>query len=137
MEHRRARRQPEPGRQLAGRRLCARQLHPGLVLVAARADFFVQVADVQLRGDPRQVRGEGAHALHTLDQAFGAKWLLDLTASYAVNGWEFSIGGDNVLDEYPDEVIFANTNSGQLPYPSQSPFGFNGAYVYGRVAYKW
>ena len=73
----------------------------------------------------------------TLDQAFGAKWLLDLTASYAVNGWEFSIGGDNVLDEYPDEVIFANTNSGQLPYPSQSPFGFNGAYVYGRVAYKW
>lgn len=72
-----------------------------------------------------------------LDQTFGAKWLLDLTASYAVNGWEFTLGGDNVLDEYPDEAIFANTNSGQFAYPSQSPFGFNGAYVYGRVAYKW
>ncbi|RZA21373.1 MAG: TonB-dependent receptor [Lysobacteraceae bacterium] len=73
----------------------------------------------------------------TLDQSFGAKWLLDVSASYAVNGWEFTLGGDNVLDEYPDEVIFANSNSGQLVWPTQSPFGFNGAYVYGRVAYKW
>ena len=45
--------------------------------------------------------------------------------------------GDNVLDEYPDEVIFANSNSGQLIWPTQSPFGFNGAHVYGRVSYKW
>ncbi len=72
-----------------------------------------------------------------LDQTFGAKWLLDLSASYAVNGWEFTVGGDNVLDEYPDEVIFANSNSGQLIWPTQSPFGFNGAHVYGRVSYKW
>lgn len=73
----------------------------------------------------------------TLDQTFGAKWLLDLSASYAVNGWEFTVGGDNVLDAYPDEVIFANSNSGQLIWPTQSPFGFNGAYAYGRVSYKW
>jgi iron complex outermembrane receptor protein len=73
----------------------------------------------------------------TLDQTFGAKWLLDLSASYAMNGWEFTVGGDNVFDEYPDEVIFANSNSGQLIWPTQSPFGFNGRYVYGRVAYKW
>ncbi len=77
-----------------------------------------------------------------LDQTFSAKWLLDLTASYAVNGWEFAIGGDNVLDEYPDENLFISpalntSTTGQLPYPSQSPFGFNGAYVYGRVSYKW
>ena len=78
----------------------------------------------------------------TLDQTFGAKWLLDLSASYAVNGWEFTIGGDNVFDEYPDENLFISpalntSTTGQLPYPSQSPFGFNGAYVYGRVSYKW
>lgn len=72
-----------------------------------------------------------------LDETFGAKWLLDLSASYAVNGWEFTVGGDNVLDEYPDEVMYQNSTNGQLPYPSQSPFGFNGAYVYGRVGYKW
>ena len=40
-------------------------------------------------------------------------------------------------DEYPDETIFANSNSGQFPYSSQSPSGFNGAYLYGRIGYKW
>jgi len=72
-----------------------------------------------------------------LDQTFSARWLLDVSASYALQNWEFTIGGDNVTDEYPDEVIYQNSTNGQLPYPSQSPFGFNGAYVYGRIAYKW
>jgi len=77
------------------------------------------------------------NAAPALDQTFGAKWLVDLSASYALGGWEFTVGSDNVFDEYPDEVIFANSNSGQLIWPTQSPFGFNGRYVYGRVAYKW
>ncbi len=72
-----------------------------------------------------------------LDQTFDPKWLLDLSFSYTLNSWEFTLGGDNVLDKYPDEVIFANSTSGQLPYPTQSPFGFNGAYAYARVGYKW
>jgi iron complex outermembrane receptor protein len=72
-----------------------------------------------------------------LDQTFDPKWLLDLSFSYTLNSWEFTLGGDNVLDKYPDEVIFANSTSGQLPYPTQSPFGFNGAYAYARVGYTW
>jgi iron complex outermembrane receptor protein len=72
-----------------------------------------------------------------LDQTFEPAWLLDLAVSYKLDNWNFSVGGDNVLDEYPDEVLFANSTSGQLPYPSQSPFGFNGAYVYARIAYSW
>ncbi|TCT24754.1 TonB-dependent receptor plug domain-containing protein [Thermomonas haemolytica] len=73
----------------------------------------------------------------TLDQTFGAKWLTDLSASYRTGGWEFALGADNVFDTYPDQVIAPNTNSGQLIWPTQSPFGFNGAYYYGRVSYKW
>ena len=72
-----------------------------------------------------------------LDQTFEPAWLLDLAVSYKLDNWNFSVGGDNVLDEYPDEVLFANSTSGQLPYPSQSPFGFNGAYAYARIAYSW
>ncbi|MBN8717218.1 MAG: TonB-dependent receptor [Stenotrophomonas sp.] len=72
-----------------------------------------------------------------LDQTFGAKWLTDLSASYRSGGWEFALGADNVFDTYPDQVIPPNTNSGQLIWPTQSPFGFNGAYYYGRVSYKW
>ena len=77
-----------------------------------------------------------------LDQTFGAKWLFDLAFSYKTNGWEFTVGGDNVLDEYPDENLYISpalntSTTGQLPYPSQSPFGFNGAYMYARIGYKW
>lgn len=71
------------------------------------------------------------------DQTYGAKWTLDLSATYKRNGWEYTIGGDNVLDEYPDETILPNTTGGQIPYSAASPFGFNGAFVYGKVGFKW
>lgn len=72
-----------------------------------------------------------------LDQTFGREWVLDLSGTYRLDGWEFTLGGDNVLDAYPDEVIFANSTSGQLVYSGSSPFGFNGAFVYGKVGYRW
>ncbi|NZA28622.1 TonB-dependent receptor [Luteimonas sp. SJ-92] len=71
------------------------------------------------------------------DQTFGAEWTLDVSASYAIDGWDFTLGADNVFNEYPDEVIFVNSNAGQLPYSAASPFGFNGAFVYARVGYTW
>lgn len=72
-----------------------------------------------------------------LDQTFGAKWILDLAVNYTLNRWTFTLGGNNVLNTYPDHVIPANDNNGALPYSVFSPFGFNGAYVYGKVAYRW
>ncbi len=74
----------------------------------------------------------------TLDQTFSSQWTLDLSATYKLNGWDFTIGGDNVLDTYPDEVLFANSLGGQLPYASSaSPFGFNGAFMYLKAGYEW
>jgi iron complex outermembrane recepter protein len=72
------------------------------------------------------------------DQTFDPKWTLDLAATWKMDAWRFSLGADNVLDEYPDEVIFANSTGGQLPYASSaSPFGFNGAFLWARVGYAW
>ncbi len=72
------------------------------------------------------------------DQTFEPKWTLDLAATYRVGGLSFTLGGDNVLDEYPDEVLPLNSTNGQLVYASSaSPFGFNGAFVYGKVGYRW
>lgn len=71
------------------------------------------------------------------DQTYGAKWTLDLSMTFKNNGWEYTLGGDNVLDEYPDETILANTTGGQIPYSASSPFGFNGAFVYAKVGYRW
>ena len=72
------------------------------------------------------------------DQTFGAKWTLDLAATFKLDRWKFTIGGDNVFNQYPDEVLFANSFGGQLPYASSaSPFSFNGAFVYLKAGYSW
>ncbi|WP_028920001.1 TonB-dependent receptor plug domain-containing protein [Pseudoxanthomonas suwonensis] len=72
------------------------------------------------------------------DQTYSAKWTLDTAVSFRpAQGWTLTVGADNVLDEYPEETIFVNSTSGLLPYSLYSPFGFNGRYVYGRVAYNW
>ncbi|WP_288730300.1 TonB-dependent receptor [uncultured Pseudoxanthomonas sp.] len=72
------------------------------------------------------------------DQTFDAKWLVDVNASYKpTSQWTLTVGADNVLDTYPQENTYANSTSGVFPYSNYSPFGFNGAYVYGRIAYTW
>ena len=72
------------------------------------------------------------------DQTYGAKWLVDASVSYRPSqNWTLTVGADNLLDEYPDENSFANSTNGQFAYSNLSPFGFNGAYAYGRIAYRW
>ena len=71
------------------------------------------------------------------DQTYGAKWLLDASTAYRLDSWTFTLGADNVLNEYPDESTFPNSVNGQFPYSNLSPFGFNGAFVYARVGYSW
>ncbi|MEZ5546068.1 MAG: TonB-dependent receptor [Lysobacteraceae bacterium] len=72
-----------------------------------------------------------------LDQTFGAEYTLDLAFAYALDKWKFTVGGDNVLNAYPDEVLFANSTSGQLVYSGASPFGFNGGFIYANIGYEW
>jgi len=72
-----------------------------------------------------------------VDQTFSPKWLLDLAVNYRVNSWTFTVGADDALDQYPDKNIANNSNHGTLPYSTFSPFGYNGAYVYGKVRYSW
>jgi len=73
------------------------------------------------------------------DQTYGAKWIVDASASFKPSeNWTLSLGADNLLDEYPDRTEnLANSTFGMLPYSNYSPFGFNGAYVYGRIRYTW
>ena len=71
------------------------------------------------------------------DQTYGAEWTLDLAFNYRLDRWTFTLGGDNVLDAYPDLSVAGAGGRAWLPYSTQSPFGFNGAYVYGKVGYRW
>lgn len=72
------------------------------------------------------------------DQTFDPRWTLDASLAFRPNQrWTLTVGADNLLDEYPEQAIFANSTSGLIPYSLYSPFGFNGRYLYGRAAYTW
>lgn len=72
-----------------------------------------------------------------VDQTFNPKWILDLAGNYHWQNWAFTLGVDNALNIHPDKNIANNSNNGTLPYSTFSPFGYNGAYVYGKVRYSW
>ncbi|MBQ4854571.1 TonB-dependent receptor [Rhodanobacter sp. B2A1Ga4] len=76
-------------------------------------------------------------ATGVVDQTFTPKWILDLAVNYKLSDWTFTVGADDALNVHPDKNIPNNTNNGTLPYSTFSPFGYNGAYVYGKVRYSW
>ena len=85
-------------------------------------------------------RGDDANG--DQDQFFAASWLLDLAASYTLDAWTFTVGADNVTNQYPNKVSPANgvdyaTDGSGLQYSPLSPFGFNGRYWYGKVTYRF
>ncbi len=61
---------------------------------------------------------------------FDAEFAYDVSESLT-----FSLGANNLFDEYPDE------NPHQLgwgaKYPTTSPFGFNGRFLYGKATYRF
>ncbi|TBV02180.1 TonB-dependent receptor [Stutzerimonas kirkiae] len=71
------------------------------------------------------------------DQTFDAAWLLDLALDYALGNWLFTVGGDNVTDERPERLLAANSSGGNLKYSTFSPYGYSGAFYYGKVSYSW
>nr|WP_314528909.1 TonB-dependent receptor [uncultured Brevundimonas sp.] len=77
-------------------------------------------------------------ATEATDLQLGVGLVVDVEARYALNDrLTFAVGADNVLDEYPREILRANNTSGAFPFSNFSPYGFNGRFVYGRIALKW
>jgi iron complex outermembrane receptor protein len=91
------------------------------------------------------------------DQTFSPKWITDLTASYEVaQGLTATVGVNNLFDIYPDRAYFNprnvatnfsadptqsytgsldNTSNGRFLYSrAVSQFGFNGRFVFGKLA---
>lgn len=80
------------------------------------------------------------------DIFLGAKWITDLEVRYKLmNRIELAVGADNLFDVYPDRSPFGArpasagggfypANQEYTPYSIFSPFGFEGRFVYGRVA---
>lgn len=82
-------------------------------------------------------------------QRYKAKWITDVDATFRVSKQlSLSVGANNVFDILPHRtvpsVIAGGTvfngadNAGSLPYLlNPTPYGFNGAFYYGKVSWKF
>jgi len=68
------------------------------------------------------------------EQTYGSEFQLDLEATYKfTKNFSLSLGGLNVLDNYPDLSSADINYAGNFPYDVLSPIGMNGAFFYGRA----
>lgn len=75
------------------------------------------------------------------DQTYGATWVDDIDVSYKWGRYTLAVGVENAFDAFPDLNMIQNAsgaftpqaNFGIFTYPSQSPFGMNGRFVYTRL----
>lgn len=70
------------------------------------------------------------------DERFGAKTLFDLDLSYELRGGvRLALGGENILNTYPDQQVHAaNISLGRFVYSRRvTQFGMNGGFYYTRL----
>jgi iron complex outermembrane recepter protein len=88
-----------------------------------------------------EVTSFGTDPTGVLDQTFSAKWITDANVAYDFGRLRATVGVDNIFDVYPDKnslgnaTTAGNNNFGIFPYNQISPFGFNGAFYYGRLTF--
>ncbi|MFA6218679.1 MAG: TonB-dependent receptor [Erythrobacter sp.] len=76
------------------------------------------------------------------DITLAPKWVVDLELRFRpIDSIQLAVGANNLLDEYPDRLPVGTVdgfnfglNNSFLPYSSQSPFGFSGRFLYGRIS---
>ncbi len=68
------------------------------------------------------------------DQTFSPVWTTDVELSYRFDKhFTLAVGGNNILDVYPDKVIKNNSFNGIFQYSGFTPSGYNGRYIYSRL----
>jgi iron complex outermembrane receptor protein len=78
-----------------------------------------------------------------LDESFGAKVTLDVDVGYRLGRLWWSVGANNVLNTFPDELVHEDNryNDSFLYSPASVPagaaFGIEGAFYYVRAGYRY
>jgi iron complex outermembrane receptor protein len=77
-----------------------------------------------------------------------ADWLVDLAVNTKLldDKLGFTLGVDNLLDQYPDRIPIARVlptgvvnldSTNATAFSRYSPYGFNGRFVYARMSFNW
>ena len=101
-----------------------------------RLNFYGNYWD---REDARAWAGDtlGDADLSSRYDEYSANGLLDLEVGVPIrDGFSIAVGGQNVLNTYPEINTLAASGTGNR-YGQFSPFGFNGANYYVRLNYAW
>jgi iron complex outermembrane receptor protein len=78
------------------------------------------------------------NATASLDYKSGAKTVWDAEARYTfLKDLTWAVGVNNLFDEYPNKAPAPVNTTGVVGFPSYSPFGFNGRFLYTRLSYNW
>lgn len=107
-----------------------------------------QIAALTPGFDTRLAPTVPASANSQIIQSFDPKWLTDLDVTYRLSdGITVSVGANNLFDVYPTKnlasvvvngtVFNGSDNVGIFPYNGIAPSGFNGAFYYGKVSYRF
>ena len=67
------------------------------------------------------------------EESYGGKTLVDAEVAYQFNQVNLALGARNLFDVYPDQAG-PNNSFGIFPWAAASPFGYNGRYIYTRIA---
>ncbi|RFS18957.1 TonB-dependent receptor [Chitinophaga silvatica] len=75
----------------------------------------------------------------TSQDIYNGKVITDLSVSYAfIPALRVTLGANNLLDVYPDELSVANQSSGRFIYSrSAQQFGFNGRFLFARLNFSF
>jgi iron complex outermembrane receptor protein len=71
------------------------------------------------------------------DQTFVAELLTDLELSYRRGHYTVGLGVQKPFDTFPDPLRNVNSSFLVQTFPSISPFGFNGRFLYGRLSHRF
>lgn len=115
----------------------------GATLRTTRYGRVIQPANTNPIANPLSLTDLGPD-----DAILGKKWVSDLELRYTfMDRFDIAIGANNIFDVYPDRLptgARAAAVGGQFPvnqyyfaYPTFSPFGFNGRFLYARAGVKF
>ncbi|KGE04668.1 TonB-dependent receptor plug domain-containing protein [Pseudohaliea rubra] len=80
------------------------------------------------------------------DEKLDEQWITDLEVAYDITqNISLAVGANNLFDVYPDDTVSNDLAAGLVPstfdrifpYSGFSPFGFNGRFLYGRLAVQF
>lgn len=72
----------------------------------------------------------------TQDYTLQPEWIVNMSTSYEIveDYATVTVGARNLFDNYPDHAPASSNFLGIFPYPTASPIGFNGRYIYSKLS---